>query len=1486
MTLDIPSDSAPKPTLPSQNGCEELKLPPLGKWKVQAPNVAVDSTTTAPATSRPKKLGDMQASIKRYTKLKPEVAFDLRNIQTRQLRLGEDISPARTLETESGLKYVLQEGSIPKFQISKSQLPDPVDFYEQVESVGSHYGAVIIDILDDPNTVASEATGSLETTASKYRRPGCMFALEPENFRFRARKQSLRPHTIEKRRKLDFHYKLYHYHLKHRNGNINTTPLKLPHIDRRPLDLYRLHQCVQLRGGFQAVCTKKLWDHIARELGYPGTPTNSVLNSLRGAYTKILADFDKENPHSSVAGNALETEVPAKVKYVLPSSEPNPVPGCRKRNRSGDSKTHLNDVKRLKSLKPKVYDISGSSVEPRRLRDVLRYKGFSTNFEALTDHKKHITKPSTSTLPGYDFSLWQSTSENYDKSAYESKDSPFYNLQHYYEKAQAHAKFVLDQCNRRLPHAADLSENMDISKFEKMFFQSLSDIGIPCDIDSAIDLPSRVHGSGFPTLSNGGDIPEATQPWNLNNVALSKRSALCYLDADYGDQVKTHLDVGMLFSVKGWSTGDNFLPALDYHHLGSSKLWYIIPSSEFEKFEKLKAAAKSQVYSPIPHSQDATSDRSFIKSEFFQYFQDTTPDHSIAIGPSRINTHSICQNKLSEQITVDSEEPDLLVDPDFLKEHNIRYYRVIQNPNSYLLRFPKTYSMNLQSGFSISECTYFAPSSWLDVALESERWLSRHGILPGIHCIQLLHDITSKSKDQALVSKAHSILGKRITKELKSRYRYQEIMGHRAIFHINTFDFISDLSLEPTGISKVVLSTENDCFTMSLTEFISNVSWKDQRLHVLGYDIQSHKVNVALHLFYSNEFLESLVQDDRSLSIACSTDAKVNGMDSFVDSDSFDTLIKGHKGQRVSLDKLGLFTRVTMPLSEEVRETVVVAKELKVKCVRMLEGVTKDKEEVEIPDFTQEFVGHELPAHCFQFTTNNLFYLQKELCHLPVEFPEMQRISELSQAARKFQVSARKALEKNELQLLQETYIKGLELGLYSKYLASIAREICEKLWLSAYEYAFAGVHEKAYSIPDLTLFLRFGLRHVRGEEHKTKFDEVQRVVLLSQKILSELKSLVKKRNSKISVTKLEEIVQLGDQHHSLVDPRLMKSLKAMLEAFEKSKETIASSLSKLQVNDPYLRLLPSHASGETLYDLQLINKFDGSEGDHRLTLAEVPNKSVFTKHVKICKTWLQSLNKLVPKRHLWARILPATEQCFQKEIDSWPPSSNTSGENTAYCFCRRVDLGGTMVACEICGEWYHMACVNKGKWTLGGNDNNVFVCPICCDHELPAAISVEYGELQKLILDSCKLKVIPDRQLFNQIFEAFKIATVFKRLLRQKCFLDDGSLSPAVSLTQMKFFLRKIIGSGVKLGEEQKVLQNACRSSDIRTLEGFSERKINVVTGFEENDLAPNSKTASATPEIKKEVEATSGGTPICEEERTSAREASATKPLTPLEL
>lgn len=79
------------------------------------------------------------------------------------------------------------------------------------------------------------------------------------------------------------------FHRQQGNNNLH----RLPYVDKKPLDLYRLKKAVEARGGFDQVCKLKKWAEIGRDLGYSGKIMSSLSTSLKNSYQKWLCPYEE-----------------------------------------------------------------------------------------------------------------------------------------------------------------------------------------------------------------------------------------------------------------------------------------------------------------------------------------------------------------------------------------------------------------------------------------------------------------------------------------------------------------------------------------------------------------------------------------------------------------------------------------------------------------------------------------------------------------------------------------------------------------------------------------------------------------------------------------------------------------------------------------------------------------------------------------------------------------------------------------------------------------------------------------------------------------------------------------------------------------------------------------------------------------------------------------------------------------------------------------
>ncbi|KAJ5495262.1 hypothetical protein N7539_000378 [Penicillium diatomitis] len=181
----------------------------------------------------------------------------------------------------------------PTFRPTEEEFKDPVAYIQKIAPEGRKYG--ICRVIPPEN----------------WQPP---FAIDTERFHFKTRRQELNsveggmnPHSAQaaageispqresdqvsasgNRANMNYIDGLAMFHKQH-----GTNYSRLPSVDKRPLDLYKLKKAVEVRGGFESVCKTKKWAEIGRDLGYSGKIMSSLSTSLKNSYQRYLQPYEE-----------------------------------------------------------------------------------------------------------------------------------------------------------------------------------------------------------------------------------------------------------------------------------------------------------------------------------------------------------------------------------------------------------------------------------------------------------------------------------------------------------------------------------------------------------------------------------------------------------------------------------------------------------------------------------------------------------------------------------------------------------------------------------------------------------------------------------------------------------------------------------------------------------------------------------------------------------------------------------------------------------------------------------------------------------------------------------------------------------------------------------------------------------------------------------------------------------------------------------------
>lgn len=174
-------------------------------------------------------------------------------------------------------------------------------------------------------------------------------------------------------------------------------------------------------------------------------------------------------------------------------------------------------------------------------------------------------------------------------------------------------------------------------------------------------IDSGSYGYGFAVSKNS---PFARHSWNLKVLTNNSGSLLRSLGPVMGLTVPT-LHVGMVFSACCWYRDPHSLPWIEYLHTGGKKIWYGIPNSVGDMFQK--ALTK------------------------------LVPNY--------------CRN---QGIWLPSDT--VMLPPSLLIESGVSLSRIVQEPGEFIVVFPKAFTSSISTGYVVSESVFFASPSWLRTA--------------------------------------------------------------------------------------------------------------------------------------------------------------------------------------------------------------------------------------------------------------------------------------------------------------------------------------------------------------------------------------------------------------------------------------------------------------------------------------------------------------------------------------------------------------------------------------------------------------------------------------------------------------------------------------------------------------------------------------------------------------------------------------------------
>ncbi|CAI4214758.1 unnamed protein product [Parascedosporium putredinis] len=414
-------------------------------------------------------------------------------------------------------------------------------------------------------------------------------------FHFRTRKQELNSVEGSTRANLTYTDALYKFHKQQGNN-----PSRVPYVDKKPLDLYRLKKAVEARGGFDKVCKHKKWAEIGRDLGYSGKIMSSLSTSLktrtRSGSARTRNTYASQNPvcitnlsSTRQASDALQ----ASLNGVKKETD-----GDSSMSNGVELDDGDNGSRRSKRLKKEaVPTVAGSHMSQFRPSCGKHEEaGVLLTCESC-DHSYHGTcldPPAKQKQPD---SGWNCPRCLVGDGQFGFEEGGLYSLRQFQQKA---ADFKAGYFEKKIPFDSSANGPKPVTEedVEREFWRLVTDIEETVEVEYGADIHCTTHGSGFPTLEKHPKNPYSLDPWNLNLLPLHPESLFRHIKSDISGMTVPWVYVGMIFSTFCWHNEDHYSYSANYQHFGDTKTWYGIPGEDAERFEAAMKEATAKWLAP------------------------------------------------------------------------------------------------------------------------------------------------------------------------------------------------------------------------------------------------------------------------------------------------------------------------------------------------------------------------------------------------------------------------------------------------------------------------------------------------------------------------------------------------------------------------------------------------------------------------------------------------------------------------------------------------------------------------------------------------------------------------------------------------------------------------------------------------------------------------------------------------------------------------
>ncbi|XP_038552220.1 lysine (K)-specific demethylase 5Ba isoform X1 [Micropterus salmoides] len=627
------------------------------------------------------------------------------------------------------------------------------------------------------------------------------FACDVDRLKFTPRIQRLNELEAQTRVKLNFLDQIAKF------WELQGCTLKIPHVERKILDLYQLNKLVNEEGGFDAVCRERRWTRISVKMGF--APGKAIGSHLRAHYERILYPYNVFQTGDNLPRATLTNDTKDKeyTPHDLPQRQSvQPQETCsiarrakRMRSERGCVKTEPGEVcENRPNLRRRMGTYSAKQ-EPVRMA-VTEVKREPIKQEDPTNYEETVlnmlNKPLVSKVDQYMCLVCGSgTAEDRLLLCDGCDDSyhifclipPLHDVPKgdwrcpkclAQECGKPPVAFGFEQASRSytLQAFGDMADSFKSDYFnmpvhmvptelvEKEFWRLVSTIEEDVTVEYGADIASKEFGSGFPVRNGHFEVsPEdehyLSSGWNLNNMPVLDASVLTHITADICGMKLPWLYVGMCFSSFCWHIEDHWSYSINYLHWGEPKTWYGAPGYAAEHLESVMKNLAPELFESQP-------------------------------------------DLLHQLVTI--------MNPNTLMNNGVPIYRTNQCAGEFVITFPRAYHSGFNQGFNFAEAVNFCTMDWMPIGrncVQHYRELSRYCVFS--HDEMICNMATKVDMmDVDLVSAVQ----KEMTIMVQEEEKLREKMGRMGVVQSQQVDY------------EMLPDEERQCYKCRTTCYLSGIT--------------------------------------------------------------------------------------------------------------------------------------------------------------------------------------------------------------------------------------------------------------------------------------------------------------------------------------------------------------------------------------------------------------------------------------------------------------------------------------------------------------------------------------------------------------------------------------------------------------------------------------------------------------------------------------